>query len=407
MGINSFQRISHGQQAKVDRQPQDRSIRQVEFRGPARAQESSNGRMFASAARLMNRVLKIVTPHATRVNQEARVAERQRNAIVAENLSQCLQEKTTVQTLAGRELGISSSMWRDLDRAEFCVEGEPLINKQESRGADHDALRRDAVEKLKDVTGANPRQLMALSKVTHQGAMSFISHPDFTNASSIRLADGTPVRPMGRVEPSYNVYRDASGRLLVRCHCEIPVTSLLKPDGTVMTPETGTRAQFTYEVEISRDGDVTIATPLRIQHEPDAWSAQYNKPYPKPTTMSDLFGSQASKALLGDFREFCAKEYTPENFQFLDALEAIGGGNWTQAQATQLYDMYIKAGAPMQVNISGELATKLGYAIDHWGELTPAEQIALFNPARDEVRSLIWRDTNARFTAAPNQFQKA
>jgi hypothetical protein len=234
--------------------------------------------------------------------------------------------------------------------------------------------------------------------------MSFIADPNFP--SPIQW-NGHPATPMGRLESTYEIFRNKEGVLIVRCHCEMPVARLKLSDNSVVEPEVGARAKFTYEIAISSKGVATIEKPLEVEHELDPWSTQHGKSYPRPTQASDLFGSHASKQLGIDIREFGRGEFSGENFNFLDTLDSVSTGSWEKEDAQKIFNEFIKEGTKQQVNISNDLLKEIKNALDIWNDLPLHERVALFNKARDEVRNLIWTGFASRFIKEPNKFAEA
>jgi hypothetical protein len=160
--------------------------------------------------------------------------------------------------------GVSEAMYLDLKRSTYAIEylndyTEPLFGNNE-------AFR---IDQLRTNARLSADELLLLSHVANQNLWAGVIAPKTSPQDSpIRLPNGTPVNLVGQPTNTFTVRRGQDDRLFVRCEQALtPVVALDPATGeTTALDVSKSGAWFSVELEIGRDGRVSISKPLTCSY---------------------------------------------------------------------------------------------------------------------------------------------
>jgi regulator of G protein signaling-like protein len=102
--------------------------------------------------------------------------------------------------------------------------------------------------------------------------------------------------------------------------------------------------------------------------------------------------------------QYAASEYSTENLDFLRSVAAFENSGDLDL-AAQIYQYYVMAGAPQQVNLGGPVREDLDGMFGEGG--TGFGPPSLFDSAKNEIMRMTSNDTFARFKAKAKSAQDA
>ncbi len=182
------------------------------------------------------------------------------------NLDAMLAQPASAHTPLGQtsSSGVSEAMYLDLKRATYVIEypndyAEPLFGNNE-------AFR---IDQLRTNARLSADELLLLSQVANQNLWAGVIAPETSPQDSpIRLPNGTPVNLVGQPTNTFAVRRGQDGRLFVRCEQALaPVVALDPATGeTTALDMSNSGAWFSVELEIGKDGRVSISKPLTCSY---------------------------------------------------------------------------------------------------------------------------------------------
>ena len=182
------------------------------------------------------------------------------------NLDAMLAQPASAHTPLGQtsSSGVSEAMYRDLKRSTYVIEypndyAEPLFGNDE-------AFR---IDQLRTNARLSADELLLLSQVANQNLWAGVIAPETSPQDSpFRLPNGTPVNLVGQPTNTFAVRRGQDGRLFVRCEQALaPVVALDPATGeTTALDMSNSGAWFSVELEIGKDGRVSISKPLTCSY---------------------------------------------------------------------------------------------------------------------------------------------
>lgn len=319
-------------------------------------------------------------------------------------------ESNVARTEGGKSLGVAQIFRSDIGRATYRIQtGEdeftPVINRTGWNNIsknEQDERTQVAVELLKELTGGDEEMVMLISQRAHQGMAAPIEFALNSPDSFVRLPDGTPVTLGGDEAKTYTFSKKEDGSIVMRYENRIEKArnyfnpSLERPVN--IDPE-GSHLTVSYELTFTPDKQVVISSPVSFSYaiKPTSWP----KDYPKPQNTTEVVNSTHLE-LTTDFRSFLVDIRAEEPFDFLMAHKEFTKAP-TLEQARELYDKYIRTGAPNLVTIDdGPYVENLGNTLfsDTAGELTGEEILKLFEKAVAESTGMLDGGLVTRFITA-------
>jgi hypothetical protein len=227
--------------------------------------------------------------------------------------------------------------------------------------------KKDVLAQLREKAGGNRRLLHALTSVANrESVLSRVGNARFA------LPDGTPFHLGEATDVSYEVEKTGGG-CIVTVTCDMTAKSL---GGTPLAGGKGS-VKLSYEVEISAEGDISVADPSGPRGRPapmtfdngievESWSSLLGKPYPEPQDLAALQAHPQAKAdakLLirddMDGRESLKSfKHSVAAIAFRRQLKTFRAQP-TLADARELWNNFLRPGAPGGLRVGDDHRTKL------------------------------------------------
>lgn len=300
---------------------------------------------------------------------------------------------------------IDNALWTNIGRADMSVRGEdgknePLLNRRNG-GPLTDAVREGVVGKLRQYLD-DDRLLTSVSRFLNNDMFAGIEKVMASEASPIRLPDGSPGRLVGSSRASHEVARDGKGGIVLRCNYSIEgcMHFLKVPEGELVPLQPGaSQARFSFEVSIDADGKASLSAPVTFSYDAKPETRPWTRPYQRPLNLEALLATSEPEARQ-DLRAYLANEFSVENLDFIEAVEAFTRNpDLTLDAALALFHLYVRSGAVNQVNLPDHVVNNLQKKLSapDADKLTPAQLASLFGPAAVEIKALVERDSFPRF----------